>query len=112
MKAALDAIGATFALFASPATYSREDDAGEVVSTAVAASARGLRADELAGAADQFDRYVIVPHGDLARAGLAPPRRFDRVKIGAAGFRVFDHRPSPAAGDAVFYKLMCKGGAE
>jgi hypothetical protein len=106
MDAELASMERAFGFFARPATYQRGADAHPI-----RAHARGLRADELVAAADQFDRYVIILASELEGAGLSPPRRFDRVQLGDGVFVVFDHRPSPAIGKASFLKLMVKGGA-
>jgi hypothetical protein len=107
MNAELQAMVAAFAYFATPATYARG-----AVSATVKAHARGLRADELIAAADQFDRLVVIDAADLEAAGLYPPRRFDSVALPGGRFVVFDHRPSPASGTPAFSKCFVKGGGQ
>jgi hypothetical protein len=100
------ALLAVFDRFARPVPYTR----GASMSL-VRAYARGLRADELAAAADQFDRYIVVKASELVAGGFEAPRKFDRINLFDGVFVVFDWRPSPAMGAPLFFKLMVKGGA-
>lgn len=75
---------------------------------------RGLRKEDLFGAAEQFDVVAVVDA--LEFATLFPvqlhPVRFDRLRTAAKSYSVEEWRGSPADDGPVFYKILLRGGSQ
>lgn len=74
---------------------------------------RGVRADDLFASAQQQDVAAVLDAAEFRTAfGPTPPRRFDRVRRGAAAFSVEESRGAPNDDSPVFYKLLLRGGTQ
>lgn len=100
-----------FAMFARAATYTRGPDGPPV---AVAAYVRGIRADDLFGAAAQGDIAGQVDALKFAAAfgAGATPARFDRLRTMGKSYSVEEWRGSPNDDAPVFFKMLLRGGGQ
>jgi hypothetical protein len=83
-------------------------------SATVRAYLRGVRADDLFGAAMQQDQAGIIDAGGFAVA-FAPrktPARLDRLRSAGRTFSVEEWRGSPNDAAPVFFKLLLRGGSQ
>jgi hypothetical protein len=96
-----------FDRFASGVGYSR----GSTVFAGVKASSRGLKGDELFGAAAMGDRLAVVRAADFTAIVGGNPQRFDRLSLPDGVYTVIDWRPAPAD-DPVFFRLVIRGGTQ
>lgn len=100
-----------FAMFARPVAYTRGPDGPPVT---VPAFVRGLRADDLFGAAAQGDVAGQVDALKFAAAfgAGATPARFDRLKVLGRSYSVEEWRGSPNDAAPVFFKMLLRGGGQ
>lgn len=105
------ALRAAFAMFARPAGYAR-GPAGVV--TPIKAFVRGVRADDLFGAAAQGDKMAQVDCVDFRTlfGADALPMRYDRVRTMGQSYTVEETRGSPNDDAPVFFKMLLRGGSQ
>jgi hypothetical protein len=106
-----DIMGAAFSsmfdMFSSTCEYYR---AGASLGT-FKTSVKGLRGDELWGAAAQGDRLAVFRYTEIFPV-TGEPQRFDRVVLNGQSYTVIDWRQAPAAGAPVWYRLILRGGTQ
>lgn len=96
---------------ANPAQYQPQGAAG---STQLLAFIRGVRAEDLFGAAMQQDVAAIIDAAEFAAAFPASPkpRRYDRLRTPTMSYAVEEWRGSPNDDQPVFFKLLLRGGMQ
>lgn len=85
----------------------------EGVAFTVPAYMRGVRPEELVGAALQGDVWAFIAAKDfLLVTNRERPQRFDRIRTLGQSFTVEGHRAAPSFDQPVLWKIMLRGGSQ